>query len=239
MIGIIGAVLSAAVCVFWYYPGIKLQGDRRTLDNKDYIRIGLKYGLLYTCLLIIVTEVTWDAFAKFLPFKGLAGDMFSDFFRAALLEEFFKFTGFLLAVRSVRPARKIDYVMTAGMIGMVYGIVEKAVTGNPISILLDLILPMHLMWQFNQGGHYFEYRQAKESGDTARTRRELFMSVAVPFLFHGCWDSVLDVISYCLDKEGVAPQVVGGILIVATVAAGAFYMVRTVRYVRKLAREAE
>ena len=93
--------------------------------------------------------------------------------------------------------------------------------------------------KFNQGGHYFEYRQAKESGDTARTRRELFMSVAVPFLFHGCWDSVLDVISYCLDKEGVAPQVVGGVLIVATVAAGAFYMVRTVRYVRKLAREAE
>ena len=41
--------------------------------------------------------------------------------KCALLEEFFKFTGFLLAVRSVRPARKIDYVMTAGMIGMVYG----------------------------------------------------------------------------------------------------------------------
>ena len=65
MIGIIGAVLSLAVCVFWYYPCIKLQGDNRTLEKEDYIKIGLKYGLLYTCLLIIVTEITWDVFAKF------------------------------------------------------------------------------------------------------------------------------------------------------------------------------
>ena len=150
MIGIIGAVLSLAVCVFWYYPCIKLQGDNRTLEKEDYIKIGLKYGLLYTCLLIIVTEITWDVFAKFLPFKGLAADLFTDFFRAALLEEFFKFTGFLLAVRAVKLVNKIDYVMAAGMIGMVYGIVEKAVTGNPIPVILELVFPMHLMWQFNQ-----------------------------------------------------------------------------------------
>ena len=224
MIGIIGAVLSLAVCVFWYYPCIKLQGDNRTLEKKDYINIGLKYGLLYTCLLIIVTEITWDVFAKFLPFKGLAADLFTDFFRAALLEEFFKFTGFLLAA--------------AGMIGMVYGIVEKAVTGNPIPVILGLVFPMHLMWQFNQGGHYYEYKHAKEAGDSVLARKEFFLAVAVPFVFHGCWDSMLDLVSYFINKEEATPQIIGGVLLLITIVIAVFYMVKTIRFVRRLAREA-
>ena len=72
--------------------------------------------------------------------------------RAALLEEFFKFTGFLLAKRSLKLWRKIDTIMIAGLIGLVYGVVEKAVLGSPAAVFIGLAIPMHITWQFNPAG---------------------------------------------------------------------------------------
>lgn len=197
------------------------------------------YGLLYSCLLIIITEIIWDAVFGKAESHELAKEIASDFFRAALLEEFFKFTGFLLAKRGIDLKRKIDYILTAGMIGLVYGVVEKAVLGNIGASIIGLAIPLHIMLQFNQGGHYFEYEQAKAEKDAARARKELFMAIGVPFLIHGLWDSALSVIMYCISKEdAIAPQVIGGVLLVITLALGVIYTIRTIKKVRRIAREA-
>ena len=165
-------------------------------------------------------------------------EILSDFFRAALLEEFFKLTGFLLAKRDVKPQRKIDYILIAGLIGLMYSVVEKAVLGNPMAVIIGLAIPMHILWQFNQGGHYFEYEQAKAAKNGPLARRELFLAVGVPFLLHGCWDSVLSIISYCLRQEGsTALEVIGGILMVATLAFGIIYTIITIRKVYRLAKQ--
>ena len=159
--------------------------------------------------------------------------------RAALLEEFFKFTGFLLAKKSIRPERKVDYVMLAGLIGLVYSVVEKAVLGSPMAVIIGLAFPMHILWQFNQGGHYYEYEQAKAAGSTSLARRELFLAIAVPFLLHGCWDSSLSIISYCLGQEGsTALEVIGGVLMAATLAFGVIYTFRTIRKVYRMNKAA-
>ena len=122
------------------------------------------------------------------------------------------------------------YIMIAGLIGLVYGVVEKAVLGNIAAVIVGLAIPMHIMWQFNQGGHWFEYEKTKSS-------RELFMATAVPFLFHGFWDSGLDLVSFLMDREPIAVQVSGGVLALALAVFGVVYSIRTVKKVCKIARE--
>ena len=239
MLGLIGAVLAVAVSLCWYLPGIRAQEKNRVLTKKDYWKAAVVYGFCYTSLLIIVTELLWDGIAGRVGLSGLKRDILSSFLRAALLEEFFKFTGFLLAKRSLKLWRKIDYIMIAGLIGFVYSVVEKAVSGSPAAVFIGLAIPMHITWQFNQGGHWFEYEEAKARGDRLRMRREMRMAVVVPFVFHGCWDSGLDLAAWLVDRESVVAQAGGGILILMMLALGILYTIRTIKKVCATARAAE
>lgn len=226
----IGIPLAMIISVLWYLPGIRSQGENRTLRKSDYTQVALVYGFLYACLLIIATEIAWDAVIG-TPQEGeLVSEIISDFLRAALLEEFFKLTGFLLAKRKLKLQRKIDYIMIAGLIGLVYGVVEKAVLGNVAAVIVGLLIPMHITWQFNQGGHWFEYEKTRSS-------KELLMATAVPFLFHGCWDTGLDLISYFLGmEESTSAQIAGGVLLVAMLTLGMIYTFRTIKKVRAVAQ---
>ena len=232
LIALAGTALAIVISLLWYLPGIRAQGNNRLLARKDYLKTAVIYGFCYTCVLIIVTEIIWDSIADRMGLSGITRDILSSFLRAALLEETFKFTGFLLAKRSLKLTRKIDFIMIAGLIGLVYGVVEKAVLGNIAAVVIGLLIPMHITWQFNQGGHWFEYEKT-------RSRGELLMATAVPFLFHGCWDSGLDLVVYFFGmEESAAAQAGGGVLLVAMLALGVVYTVRTLKKVRAVARSA-
>ena len=237
MIFLITIPLSVALSLVWYLPVVKAQGENRVLQTKDYLLIAFKYGFAFTCLLIMVTEITWDAVVKHTPLSGLALDIVSNFFRAALLEEFFKFRGFILAKRKYQLTRKIDFILTAGMIGLVYGFIEKIVLGNIAAVIVGLICPMHIMWQFNQGGHYYEYEKAKAANDLQTAKKEWRMAILVRFLFHGLWDSILDISAYCLGQPDSIPvQVIGFVLILAAVIGGVIYSIKTVRKACRIAK---
>ncbi|MBQ6518942.1 MAG: PrsW family intramembrane metalloprotease [Anaerolineaceae bacterium] len=236
MILLITIPLAIGISLLWYYPGIKAQGENRVLTTKDYLVIALKYGFLFTSLLIMITEIIWDGLVKRTPLTGLALSIVSDFFRAALLEEFFKFRGFILAKRKYKLYRKIDYIMTAGMMGLVYGVFEKIVLGNIAAVIVGLLCPMHIIWQFNQGSHYFEHDKAKALNDARTAQKELRLAVFVPFLFHGLWDSGLDIGVYMLEQSQTVVQVIGIVLITAMVIFGVVYSIKTVRRVCAVAR---
>ena len=157
--------------------------------------------------------------------------------RAALLEELFKFLGFKLAKKQLGLYRKIDYMLIAGLMGLVYSVVEKAVLGNIISILIGLAIPMHIVWQLNQGGHYYEYEQHKAAGRPQEAKKEWLMAIVLPFLLHGCWGCGLSVAAFCVKREEVLPQVFGGLLLLALIVFGMMYCIRTIRKVRRTAGE--
>ena len=230
LIGLIGFVLSIFISLLWYLPGIRAQGDNQVLSRKDYMKTALVYGFCYTCLLIIISEIIWDSIASRMGLSGFLRDILSDFLRAALLEEFFKFTGFILARRSLKLERRIDYINIAGLIGLVYGVVEKAVQGNIAGIVVGLAIPMHITWQLNQGRHWFEYEKTHRTG-------ELLMATAVPFLFHGCWDSGLDLVTFFFNmEESTAAQIAGGVLAIAMITLGIIYTIRTIKKVCAVAK---
>ena len=74
MIGIIGLLLSLVISLCWYLPCVKAQGDRRVLSRNDYIKTALVYGLLFSCLLIIITEIIWDIIANGAGLSASAGN---------------------------------------------------------------------------------------------------------------------------------------------------------------------
>ena len=240
MIQAIGIILCAAVSIGWYIPAVKLQGKSRELKVGTLIKIALINGFLYACILIVITEVSFDKIGQItgLSEKGLPYDIFTSFFRAALLEEFFKFTGFLLAYRRKRFEKKISFIAACGIIGLTYGIFEKAVLGNIAAMVLGILFPMHLIWQFNQGAHFFEYLEAKKRRDMKTARKEFLLCTLGIFLFHGLWDALLDVILFLFNKDQehwVWPALGAGIML-GLLTFAVIYTIRTVKKVRAEAK---
>ena len=96
---------------------------------------------------------------------------------------------------------------------------------------------MHIMWQLNQGGHWYEYEKAKAANDKATAKKEWCLAILLPFFFHGTWDTALDLVLYGVNMDGSVWQYVaaaGGLILVVF---GVLYAVKTVQKVRKIAKE--
>lgn len=242
MIALLALPVAIIVSLCWYLPIVKALGNNTALKMGDYLYIALVGGFGFTCIFIIITELAWDrAWATFMGSQvrsDLFANFMSDFFRAALLEELFKFLGFKLALNKYQPKRKIDYMLIAGLIGLVYGVVEKAVSGSIAGVLVGLAIPMHITWQLNQGGHYFEYERLKAAGNQESANKELMIALLGTFLFHGLWDFGLDLGLEMLSMEQMVISVLGGVLMLAMVVGGVIYCVRTVRKAIRIAKEA-
>ena len=79
--------------------------------------------------------------------EGLLKELIASFFRAALLEEFFKFFGFMRANKEYHFSNEKEYMLGAGMVGLAYGIIEKVFTGNAMAIILGIILIINCVTQ--------------------------------------------------------------------------------------------
>ena len=237
-----GALLiipALIISLLWYMPGIKLQGENAVIQKKDYWWCVWVAGVLSSCLLIVLTEIVWDAIVKQTGLKGLPLELVGSFFRAALLEEAFKYMGCMKCVNKLKPNRKIDFVMLFGLIGLVYNVFEKLFMGGAGSILGALI-PMHLMWQFNQGVYYYEHKKAVLEGNEEKAKKERIKYIFVPFFFHGCWDSLISVGGFFMeDSFPTVVQILGFVLIIAVIVVGVIYSIRTFKMVKKLAVENE
>ena len=235
MIQAFGIILCSAVSAGWYIPTIRLQGSGKELKAGALIKIALIYGFLYACVLIVFTEISFDKLTKITGFseKGLPYDVFTSFFRAALLEEFFKFTGFLLAYRKKKFEKKISFIAACGIIGLTYGIFEKAVLGEVVSMVIGILFPMHLIWQYSQGAHFFEYLEAKKRQDMKKARREFLLATMGIFLLHGIWDALLDVSFFLInkDQEHWIWPALGMSMVLGQVTIGAIYTIKTVKKV--------
>ena len=237
--GVLLLIPALIISLLWYMPGIKLQGENAVIKKKDYWWCVCTAGLMTSCLLIVITETVWDMLVKRTGLSGLPLELVGSFFRAALLEETFKFLGCITCLDKVKPNRKIDFVMLFGLIGLVYNVFEKFFMGGAGSIVGALV-PMHLMWQFNQGAHYYEHKKAVLEGNKEKAKKEKIGYILVPFVFHGCWDSVLSVGGFLMgDEFPTAVEVLGFVLILAVVAVGVRYSLKTFRMVKKIAVENE
>jgi len=121
------------------------------------------------------------------------------------------------------------------MVGLMYGIIEKIVLGNIIAIILGILFPMHLLWQMEQGRHFFAFRKAKKDGNMKVAKKEFFMATIFIFLFHGCWDTILSLIEYFINDSSL--EVIAAILFILFLIVGIIYIVKSIKAIKKVLRE--
>ncbi len=208
----------------------------KNLTSKDYRRIFFLYGIVYATIPIIIFEITWDSAINLINLnEGLLRDIIESFFRAALIEEIFKFYGFIKADKEYHFSNEKEYMIGAGMIGLAYGIIEKIATGNAMAIILGIVFPMHIIWQMNQGRHFYKYRKFKEEKNDKKAKKELFLATFIIFLIHGCWDSLISLVTYFADTSKYSnSDIIGGILLILTILFGIIYIVISIIKIKKV-----
>ena len=181
-------------------------------------------------------EITWDSLIRFIGLnEGLLKELIESFFRAALIEESFKFFGFMRANKEYKFSNEKEYMLGAGMIGLAYGIIEKVSSGNAMAIIFGIIFPMHIIWQMNQGRHFYKYKKAKKENDNKTAKKELFLATFIIFLIHGCWDALISFIGYFADTSKIAnADIIGSILLVIVLLFGFIYMIVSIIKIRKV-----
>jgi len=208
----------------------------KLLKAKDYIRIFILYGIVYATIPIIISEITWDLLANLIGLnEGLLRELMGSFLRAALIEELFKLFGFMMANKEYQFSNEKEYMLGAGMIGLAYGIIEKIAVGNAMSIILGIIFPMHIIWQMNQGRHFYKYKNAKSENDNKKAKKELFLATFIIFLIHGCWDALISLVEYFANtSKNANADLFGGILLGITVLFGIIYIIVSIFKIRKV-----
>ena len=206
------------------------------MNKKDYIKIFFLYGIVYATIPIIITEITWDSLANLIGLhEGLLKELIGSFLRAALIEESFKFFGFMKANKEYHFSNEKEYMIGAGMIGLAYGIIEKVAVGNALAIILGIIFPMHIIWQMNQGRHFYKYQKAKEEKNDKKAKKELFLATIMIFLIHGSWDALLSLIDFFASTSKIAnADIIGAILLILTILFGIIYMIISIKKIRKV-----
>ena len=212
-----------------------------TLKAKDYLKIFLLYGIVYATIPIIIFEITWDKIYSLIgPNTEIIKELIESFFRAALIEELFKFFGFMKANKKYHFSNEKEFMIGAGMIGLAYGIVEKVATGNAIAIILGIVFPMHIMWQMNQGIHYYKYKKAQDENNSKVAKRELFFATFMIFLIHGCWDALISLVGHFANSSNIDnADMIGGILFIATILFGIIYLVASIIKIRKVLKNSK
>ena len=192
--------------------------------------------MVYATIPIIIVEITWDSLANMIGLSdGLLKELIASFLRAALIEEAFKFYGFIKANKEYHFDSEKEYMLGAGMIGLAYGIIEKIASGNAMAIILGIIFPMHIIWQMNQGRHFYKYQKAKEEKNDKKAKKELFLATIMIFLIHGSWDALLSLIDFFASTSKIAnADIIGGILLILTILFGIIYMIISIKKIRKV-----
>ena len=223
------------------FPGMTKKAWRKR-NAKMYSIVTFLYGLLCSTLPIVVLEIIWDEVVKHIGVskEALGYQIFTDFFRAGLIEEGFKFLGFFLAFRRFKFKRQAEAMFAAGLVGLVYGIVEKAAFFNLTAFIIGIALPMHFMWQLNQGRHFFAFCEAKAQGKKGVAARELFLATGFLYVFHSVWDTLLDLYEY-FSKQSELPKhdLISGLIFGGTLALGVAYVVFTIVKTVKTAKKAK
>lgn len=195
--------------------------NREGLTTKKRAFAGALFlGAIPCSFCVMIFELLFDRFV--VKDNGtLIVEILTAFFRAALIEEFFKMVFCKLAIKKSGPGTKVECMLLCGMIGAGFGIVEKIFYGGGIILIVNAFLPLHIFFQFLMGSQLFEGKKAK--------------AYFLPFLVHGAWDSLLAVGGKLLDSDSGFVNVIGLVMMLALIVGAVIAEIKVIKKMKKMA----
>lgn len=231
MLNIIAILIYLGV-VFWVFR-LVLKGRDHSAITKKSIILTLLRGALPCTVCIVIFELSFDRFI--LKSSGsLSDEILTSFFRAALIEEGFKYVFSRAALKKYVPSTKLESMLLCGLIGTGYGLVEKLVIGGGVILIVNAFLPLHAFFQFFMGALLFDAREAGEAGNRSLQRKKLLLSFLLPFAVHGLWDSLLATAGWFMEMDTFAGNMIGLLLFVILIAGGIILECKAVKRMRKM-----
>ena len=216
-----GIILFFVFSLVWFLP-VWFRQRKTGLIKPATILIAIAMGVIPATIGLVSLQSLLSIVYKFFGIQEgtLLHNILQAFLSYAVVEEFVKFVcGRLVLGRQIK-FKKIDCILLFGAVGLGYEIIETLMfsAGNSIDIYIRGIFIAHVMYQFIMASHYFEYRAAKQEGNTHKAKVQLFLAFFVPILLHGTNDLLT---TFFILEETEKAQMTNGVINVMLIALNA------------------
>lgn len=185
-------IITFTIFVFvWYFPVWYNQRKTNMLPKRTILKSVL-VGMIPCAISILLIQIGLGFVVRSIKLQGLWLDAEEAYITAALVEECVKFFGAYLIIKKLKPSRKVDYVLIFGGVGLGYEIFETLLQlDSVLAGMIRGVFALHVIWQLWMGMFYWEYVQAKKSGNTAAKTKNFLLAFGVPIFLHGTNDFLL------------------------------------------------
>lgn len=163
------------------------------LINRNIIKPGIKhyvkviiYSFVIGISVSIIGQICFAFIFEAMHITRYLMYFLEAFIPIAFLEEFIKFTLGKNAILNSKTDKKIDFILMMGCTGIAFQFKDALIPiGGTLPLLILGVFPVHILWQFWMGAHFYEYLKALDAKDEDTSTKEWKLLYHVPMLLHG------------------------------------------------------
>ena len=204
---ILSTVIFFGFLCLWLLPPYLKQGKQDKLPFR-WILFTMLGGAVVAGGISIGLQLLLDRW-QVAHIEGLAGQAFSAFISAALVEELTKFLVARVMMIFAKPVRKIDVIFLFAASGVGFEILETVLgfsnSGSIAGAILRGVICLHVFLQMFMGIHYDACQAAKAAGKKVRAVLQMVVAFLLPILVHGLNDFSLFFMQMELNSYSALP----------------------------------
>lgn len=229
-----GIFVFLAFAAIWFIRPFKLRGTEGRPPFKWFV-FAVLAGAFFSNLVAVILQATIGGLVLA---SGILSEVAYNFFKAfvmaALFEETLKFIPAYFFTKKSGAIQKIDYMLLFGAAGFGFELIESVLhiitTSSPIAVIFRVAC-LHVFWTMFLGAFFYEYKMAKQRGESSKATLMLVIGFLGSILLHGSHD-----IGLFLMTEVPAFEEIGFYIFVADIIAEIIVMVYVLRLANKEAR---
>ena len=198
----LGLICLLIFIFVWLYPVLKRHKELGGYVDRKTEFTALLLGMIPATVVLLLCQFALGWIFKLVGIsdKEILMCFLKSFVMYGIIEEVTKYGFSRLVIRKFERLKKIDIMLIFGFVGMGYEIAETMMNGNLIAGIGRGIFVAHIMYQFVMAHFFYESIRAKNAGDDAGAKKNMFFSLAIPALIHGINDLFCELAPIFMEK---------------------------------------